>query len=209
MKEDGGRRRPGPDGEERMDVSDHEVISSEQVFDGRVVKLFLDRVRLPDGREATWERVAHPGAVGIVPLADGEVVMVRQYRHAVRGVLLEIPAGKLDSGQSPGETARRELAEEVGLGAGELTKLAEFYNSPGFSGEYFHLYLARDLSPTPGEPEPDEFLQVVRVGLDEAVAMVSTGRIRDAKTIIGLTLTRMFLGGQADAFRAGGGCDGA
>ncbi len=184
-----------------MDISDHEVLSSEQVFDGRVVKLYLDRVRLPDGREVTWERVAHPGAVGLVPLeADGRVVMVRQYRHAVRGVLLEIPAGKLDSGQTPEATARRELAEEVGLRAGELVKLAEFYNSPGFSGEYFHLYLARDLSRVEGRAEPDEFLEVVRLGLDEGLEMVSTGRIRDAKSIIGLALTRMYLKGEVEAF---------
>lgn len=192
-----------------MDVSDHEVLSSDRVFDGRVVKLYLDTVRLPDGREATWERVAHPGAVGMVPLTgEGEVVMVRQYRHAVGGVLLEIPAGKLDSGQTPEETARRELAEEVGMRAGELVKLAEFYNSPGFSGEYFHLYLARDLAPTDGEPEPDEFLEIVRVGLDRAIAMISTGQVIDAKSIIGLALTRMFLRGEAMSFGSAAG-DGA
>lgn len=87
-----------------MDIGDHEILASEQVFDGRVVKLFIDDVRLPDGRLVRWERVAHPGAVGIVPLLDDEtVLMVRQYRHAVGGVLLEIPAGKLDSGEPPGK----------------------------------------------------------------------------------------------------------
>jgi ADP-ribose pyrophosphatase len=180
-----------------MDIGDHEILASEELFNGRVVKLSIDEVRLPDGRTARWERVSHPGAVGIVPLLeDGRVVMVRQYRHAVGGVLLEIPAGKLDTGESPEDTARRELAEEVGLKAGEMLKLAEFYNSPGYSDEYFHLFLARELSPEPGEPEADEFLEVEKIPLEEAARMISNGEIRDAKSIIGISLA--FLGGSID-----------
>jgi ADP-ribose pyrophosphatase len=184
-----------------MDIGDHEILASEQVFDGRVVKLFIDDVRLPDGRKARWERVTHPGAVGIVPLLKDEtVLMVRQYRHAVGGVLLEIPAGKLDSPEPPWQTAHRELAEEVGKKAGEMIKLAEFYNSPGYADEYFHLYLARELSDEVGEPEPDEFLEVEPVPLGQALDMVSSGAIRDAKSIIGLTLTFLFLSGRTRAF---------
>jgi ADP-ribose pyrophosphatase len=184
-----------------MDISDHEILGSEPVFDGRVIKVFLDEVRLPDGRKATWERVAHPGAVGIVPLmTDGSVVMVRQYRHAVRGVLLEIPAGKLDTGEPPLATAQRELAEEAGLKAGEMIKLSEFYNSPGYSDECFHIYLARDLSEEQGESEPDEFLEVERVSLAGALEMVSSGDIRDAKSIIGLSLAFLFMSGDAKPF---------
>jgi ADP-ribose pyrophosphatase len=179
-----------------IDIGDHEVVSSEQAFDGRVVKVFLDDVRLPDGRHARWERVAHPGAVGIVPLMeDNTVLLVRQYRHAVRGVLLEIPAGKLDTGELPADTARRELAEEVGMKAGEMLQLAEFYNSPGYSDEYFHLYLARELEEEKGEPEPDEFLEIERLPLADALGMIPTGAIRDAKSIIGLSLAMMFLSG--------------
>lgn len=186
------------------EAKDHEVLASEQVFDGKVVKLFLDDVRLPDGRTARWERVSHPGAVGMVPLtAEGEVLMVRQYRHAVRGVLLEIPAGKLDRDEPPEDCARRELAEEVGMRAGELTKLAEFYNSPGFSDEYFHLYLARDLTPEHGEAEPDEFLEVERFRLDELLAMVASGELVDAKSILGVTLTHLLLAGKSAPFRGG------
>lgn len=180
-----------------MDIGDHEILASEVLFEGRVVGLSIDEVRLPDGRTARWEKVSHPGAVGIVPLLDdGRVVMVRQYRHAVRGVLLEIPAGKLDAGEAPEETARRELAEEVGLRAGEMRKLAEFFNSPGYSDEYFHLYLARELGPERGEPEADEFLEIEKIPLDEAVSMIASGKIRDAKSIIGITLA--FLGSADD-----------
>lgn len=184
-----------------MDIGDHEILSSEKAFDGRVVKVFLDDVRLPDGRSARWERVAHPGAVGIVPLhEDNTIVMVKQYRHAVRGVLLEIPAGKLDSGEPPLQTAQRELAEEVNLKAGGMIKLAEFYNSPGFSDEYFHLYLARELTEEEGESEPDEFLEVVRLTLSDAMGMISSGDIVDAKSIIGITLTHLFLTGGSRPF---------
>lgn len=184
-----------------MDIGDHKILASEKVFDGRVVKLFIDDVRLPDGRQARWERVAHPGAVGIVPLLDdATVLMVRQYRHAVGGVLLEIPAGKLDSPESPLETANRELAEEIGKKAGKMLKLAEFYNSPGYADEYFHLYLARELADEEGEPEPDEFLEVEAVSLGRALDMVSSGAIRDAKSIIGLTLTLLFLTGKTRPF---------
>ncbi len=185
-----------------LDIGDHEILSSEQAFDGRVVKVFLDDVRLPDGRKARWERVAHPGAVGIVPLLeDLTVLMVKQYRHAVGGVLLEIPAGKLDRDEPPWQTAHRELAEEVNMKAGEMLKLAEFYNSPGYSDEYFHLYLARGLTEEEGEPEPDEFLEVERVSLDGAIEMISSGAIVDAKSIIGLTLTHLLLNGETSLFR--------
>jgi len=187
------------------EVSDHEVVSSEQVFDGHVVKLFLDDVRLPDGRTVRWESVRHPGAVGMVPLRDdGRVLMVKQYRHAVRGVLLEIPAGKLDPGEEPVECARRELAEEVGMKAEETVPLAEFYNSPGYSDERFFLYLCTGLSATPGAPETDEFLDVVEVPLDDGLAMIADGRIRDAKSIIGLTLARALKRGETGPFGGAG-----
>ena len=183
------------------DRNGHEILSSEQVFAGRVIEVFVDSVMLPDGREASWERVAHPGAVGIVPvLADGTVLMVRQFRNAVGGELLEIPAGKLDNNEPPRRCAERELAEEVGMKAGELTKLAEFYNSPGFSDEYFHLYLARGLSPADGEKDADEFLEVERYGLDELLAMVSRAEITDAKSVIGIALAVMFANGEVGPF---------
>lgn len=187
------------------DVAAHEVLSTEQVFDGHVIRVYIDQVRMPDGRSAEWERVAHPGAVGMVPLTDdGEVIMVRQYRHAVRGVLLEIPAGKLDMGEAPLDCASRELAEEVGMKAAEMIPLAEFFNSPGYSDERFFLYLARGLSPEQAETEPDEFLQLVNVPLGSSLDLVSSGQIRDAKSIIGLTLARSLLAGQSRPFSGSG-----
>lgn len=184
-----------------MDINDHEVVASRQEFDGRVVKVFLDDVTLPDGRLARWERVAHPGAVGMVPLLpDGTVVLVRQYRNAVRGVLLEIPAGKLEAGESPVQTATRELAEEIGMKAESIVKLAEFYNSPGYSDEFFHLYLMRGLSRERGRTDPDEFLEVERLPIGTALKMVSSGEIVDAKSIIGLTLTFLMLSGEFAGF---------
>lgn len=180
------------------DITDHMTISSRKAFDGRIIEVFTDVVRLPDGRTANWERVKHPGAVGMVPLReDGRLVLVRQYRHPVGRALLEVPAGKLDAGEQPDECARRELAEEVGYRAGELLKLGEFFNSPGYSDEYFHIYLARSLEPCRASPEADEFLKVETVGIQEALGLVSSGGIRDAKTIIGVSLTRLFLLGEA------------
>lgn len=185
-------------------VDGHEILSTEQVFDGRVVSVYIDELSLPDGRRARWERVAHPGAVGMVPLqSDGTVLMVRQYRNAVGGELLEIPAGKLDPGEPPETCAARELAEEVGMRAGELTKLAGFYNSPGYSDEYFHLYLARDLRAAEGETDPDEFLEVEKHRLEELLEMVSLGAIADAKSIIGITLTVLFLKGEVAPLEGG------
>ena len=184
-----------------IDIGDHRTLSTEQVFDGKIVKVFVDDVRLPDGREARWERVIHPGAVGMVPLlSDGTIVLVRQYRHAVGKVLLEIPAGKLEEGEPPEVCARRELAEEVGYRAGELVKLAEFYNSPGYSDEFFHLFLARELEEGQAEAETDEFFQVEAVQLEEAFDMISTGEVRDAKTIIGITLTKLLMAGEGSGY---------
>jgi ADP-ribose pyrophosphatase len=186
------------------DVEAHEVLSTEQVFDGHVIKVFIDQVRLPDGRTATWERVAHPGAVGMVPLTDeDEVIMVRQYRHAVRGVILEIPAGKLDPGEPPLDCATRELAEEIGMKADEMVLLSEFYNSPGYSDERFFLFVARGLSPEEGQAEDDEFLELVIVPLASAADLISSGQIRDAKSIIGLTLATAYLDGRAKPFSGG------
>ncbi len=172
----------------------HETIERKTIFEGQVVRLYLDQVRLPNGKQAEREVVLHGGAVGIVPLdANGYVTLVRQYRHAPGEDLLEIPAGKLDPGEPPEECASRELIEEVGLAAGRLLKLSEFYTSPGFSNEVLHLYLALDLEKREAAPEEDEFLEVERMTLPEALSAVERLEIRDSKTVAGIALTSLWV----------------
>ncbi|HVE94265.1 MAG TPA: NUDIX hydrolase, partial [Acidimicrobiales bacterium] len=134
----------------------------------------------------------HPGAVSVVPLdSDGTVLLVRQYRAALDCGLLEIPAGKRDvAGEPPELTAHRELAEEVGRAAGRMDLLATFYNSPGFCDEHSYTYLARDLSEVPSDLQgvEEQAMTVERVALDDAIALIRSGEITDAKTIIGLTM---------------------
>lgn len=171
----------------------HELLHRRTVFEGKVVRLYVDRVRLPDGREAEREVVLHWGAVGMVPLdAEGRVILVRQYRHAPGEKLLEIPAGKLYPGEEPLQCAQRELLEEVGCRAGRWVKLASFYTSPGFSDEMLHLYLALELQEGEASPEEDEFLEVVRISLDRALMLVKEGEIKDSKTVAGLALAALY-----------------
>ncbi len=180
-----------------MEGHGHELLERRTVFEGKVVRLYLDRVRLPNGREAEREVVLHWGAVGMVPVdAEGNVILVRQYRHAPGEVLLEIPAGKLAPGEEPVSCAERELLEEVGIRAGEWVKLASFYTSPGFSDEMLHLYLALDLREGEASPEEDEFLEVERMPLEGALKLVRSGEVRDSKTVAGLALASLFLAGR-------------
>jgi ADP-ribose pyrophosphatase len=165
-----------------------EVVSSEDVFAGRVFSVSLDRVR-EGGGEYVREVVRHPGSSAVVALdADGAVVLVRQYRHPAVKYLLEIPAGSRERFEPPEECARRELEEELGYVAGRLELLTEFFVSPGFCEEKMWVYLASDLTETKPNPEDDEHLEIVRLDFARALAMIATGEIEDAKTIIGLLL---------------------
>ncbi|MDD3717120.1 MAG: NUDIX hydrolase [Actinomycetota bacterium] len=178
-------------------AGEHETLERKAVFEGQVVRLYLDKVRLPNGVEAEREVVLHRGAVAMVALDEDEgVFLVRQYRQAPGKELVEIPAGKLAEGEDPLECARRELMEEIGRDAGEWTQLATFYTSPGFSDEILHLYLARGLRPVEARPDEDEFLEIMHVTLAEALSMVSRGEIEDGKTIAGLSLTALLLRGE-------------
>jgi len=168
-------------------VNREPTIASRRVYDGRVVNLRIDTVRLDDGGTTQREIVEHRGSVAIVPLdADGHVLMVCQYRKPAERELLEIPAGTLEPGESPDHCAARELEEEVGHSPGRLLPLGHFYTSPGFCTEVIHLYLATELRPTTAHTEADEFIVIERLPLDEALRMVHRGEIRDAKTIVGL-----------------------
>ena len=160
-------------------------VRSERVFDGQIVRLRLSEYAREDGSTVRREVLDHHGAVAMVPVEDGHVLMVRQPREAVGEAMLEIPAGKLDhEGEDPLEAARRELAEEVGREAGTWRYLGGFYTAPAMLTEFIHLYLATDLRPSDVEPVPGEEIEVVRVPLGEVPALLD--RVRDAKTLIGL-----------------------
>jgi ADP-ribose pyrophosphatase len=167
------------------------IVSSEEIYSGRLLKLELLQVEGPDGRRRAREVVRHPGAVAIVPLLeeDGQrkVILVRQYRAPLDKELLEIPAGTLEPGESPLECAKRELSEETGYRARRWGKIAGFYTTPGFCDERLHIYLAWELEPI-GDNHPDdgEFLQIEKIPLEELEAMLKEGGLEDAKTLIGL-----------------------
>jgi ADP-ribose pyrophosphatase len=164
-----------------------DLVSSRRVYNGRVVSLRVDQVRLPSGRVTEREIVEHGGAVGIVAVDDdGQVLLVRQFRSALGTMLLEIPAGTLDPNEDVRACAFRELQEETGYAAREMRELYAFYSSPGFSNERISLFLATGLSEGAQRPETDEIIEVVKMPLDRVLEMVAAGEICDGKSILGL-----------------------
>jgi ADP-ribose pyrophosphatase len=163
------------------------LVSRREIHNGRVVKLSVDTVKLPNGKQLDLEFVAHPGASAIVPLhADDTVTLVRQYRYSAGGWIIEIPAGKLDNGEDPAVAAGRELVEECGLKAGKLESLGFIYATPGFCDEKIHLFLATELTETKQALEEDELLELKRVSLRDAVRMAVSGEIADGKSVSAL-----------------------
>lgn len=167
------------------------TVSTESIFQGRVISLQIDTVQLPDGTTATREIVKHPGAVAVLAVHEGRLLLVDQYRQAMGRCELEIPAGKLEPGEDPAEAAVRELQEETGYRCDQLTHLHSFYTSPGFADEIIHLYLAEQLSPGEMSPDADEFLEVQEVTLEEALDLIAEGRISDAKTILAVYIWQL------------------
>jgi ADP-ribose diphosphatase len=178
-----------------MDSSDcPQILDSKVIFQGRVFDVTVDTIR--EG-EKMYERevVHHPGSAVIVPIfEDGTIALVRQYRHPAVRYLLEAPAGTLIRGEVPEEGAARELEEELGFVAGRLEKLSEFFVSPGFCEEKMWVYLATELTETTQQLEDDEILNVIRIPFSQALSMITTGEIEDAKTIIGVMLTAPRIG---------------
>ena len=165
----------------------HTLNSRKEVYRGRIVNLLVDDITTDQGIRTIREVFQHPGGAGVVPvLPGGDVLLVRQFRYPMQEYLLEIPAGKIDHGEPPEQTATRELAEEVGYKAGRLTKIAECYSTPGFCDEKLHIYLAEDLTPVQATGDADEDLEIVRLSRSELQEQLKAGRIRDAKTIIGI-----------------------
>lgn len=176
-----------------MDLTEVKL-ESKRIFDGHIVHLDFDTVRLPDGKTATREVIRHNGAVAVVPLtADGKVVMVRQYRYPLARVTLEIPAGKLDVGEDPYSAALRELEEETGMRAASLQCIGKLHPSCAILDECITLYLARDLTYTAPNPDEDEFLLVEAIALDTLCDMVIDGSITDAKTQAAILKTAAIL----------------
>ncbi len=160
-----------------------------EIFNGRIVSLAIEEHCLPDGRLADFEMVRHPGGAAVLPLlSDGRVVLIRQYRPAGGGMVWEIPAGRLEPGESPENCVLRELQEEIGYRAGRIEKLGEMLTAVGFCDEVVHLYVARDLTPVERALEPDEYIEVVPVCLAEALRMLARGEIPDGKTQLSLLL---------------------
>jgi len=183
-----------------MDTSDRlhgelpKVIDSKSIYRGRIFEVTVDTVS--EG-EQTYARevVHHPGSAVIVPVFDdGTIALVRQYRHPAVRYLLEAPAGTLRRGEAPEEGAKRELEEELGVVSGRLEKLSEFFVSPGFCGEKMWVYLATELTETRQQLDEDEILAVVRIPFSQALSMITTGEIEDAKTIIGVMLAAPRIG---------------
>jgi len=171
-------------------------ISSRRVYSGRVISLDVDQVRFPNGTTGELEMIRHPGASAVVPLFDAgktdpDVLLIRQYRYAANGYLYEIPAGRLDPGESPEACAKRELQEETGYSTSQVQRLTTIYTTPGFTDEIIHIFVAEGLTDGVANPEPDEFVELQSIPLSRAIAMVCSGEIMDAKTALGLLLTHV------------------
>lgn len=172
-------------------------VSTRRIYDGRVLSLDVDTVRFPNGVTGELEMIRHPGASAVVPLLESpgepvKVLLIRQYRYAADGFLYEIPAGRLDAGETPEDCAHRELKEETGYTAGRMALLTAIYTTPGFTDEFIHLFLAEDLRPGQSAPEIDEILEVKAVPMSQALEMIQTGEIQDGKTISALLFAARF-----------------
>ena len=174
-------------------------IETKRIHSGRVINLDVDTVRFPDGSTGQLEMIRHPGAAAVVPFAsdprgkDPTVLLIEQYRYAANGSLIEIPAGRLNPGEDPAVCARRELLEEVGVTAGRLERLTTIWTTPGFTDERIHLFWASELTADKHAREPDEFIEVVTKPLSEALRLVQTGEIPDAKTALALLFVAGFI----------------
>lgn len=175
------------------DLTEHRI-STEQVFDGALLKVHRDAVRLPDGSAGAREYIRHPGAVAIVPLFDdGRVLLERQFRYPHGREFIELPAGKLEPGEPHLDTAKRELLEETGYLAQEWTRLGVIHTAIAYTDEAIELFLAKQLTRKERKLDQGEFLETFAVPFEEAVAMIRDGRITDAKSVSGLLWVRLFL----------------
>ena len=170
----------------KVDLTEKEL-SSKQLFSGRLLEVYIDKVLLPNGKTSTREWIDHPGAACIIPVfPNGKLGLIRQYRYAAKNEFIEFPAGKLDKGESPESCAKRELEEEIGYTAKSLTFLTNIHPAIGFCNEKIWIYLAEDLTKTSEKKDEDEFLELIQTTPEKATNMVKNGEITDVKTVIGL-----------------------
>jgi ADP-ribose pyrophosphatase len=171
-----------------------EVIQSNTIYRGRAFDIQQDQVVLPDGRITQLDTVYHPAAVTLVPVdSSGMMWFIRQYRHPTRLTLLELPAGVMEAGEEPVETAQREIQEEIGMAAGKLQDLGGFFLAPGYSTEYMHMFLATELYPSNLPGDENEFLSVEKIPCLHAIRLAQTGEIQDAKSLVAIFWARPFL----------------
>ena len=163
------------------------LLDRKSIYEGRVIQVSVDTVDLPNGVRLPLEIVRHPGGAAVVALDDRDrICMLRQYRHAAGGYIYELPAGKLEPGEPPESTARRELVEEAAVSGGHWESLGAYFSSPGVFTEVIHLYLATQLTPAFAAPDADELFEIEWWPLDQALARAASGELTDAKTIIGI-----------------------
>lgn len=166
---------------------EEKTLKSERIYEGKIINLRVDTVELPHKKYSKREIVEHPGAVSILALTkDEKIILVRQFRKPVEEFLLEVPAGKIESNEDPGDCAFRELKEETGYIAANIKKILEFYTTPGFCNEVMHLYLARNLQEGIANPDEDEYIEAVYLSLEEAMDKIKNGEIKDSKTIVAI-----------------------
>lgn len=174
------------------------LISTERRYQGRIIHLDVDTVEFPDGSTGQLEMIRHPGAAAVVPMLDDpaspdpRVLLLRQFRHAAESFIWEIPAGRLDPGETPEQCAHRELTEETGMRASRLTPLTTIYTTPGFTDERIHLFLASGLEEGAHRREPDEFMEVHPRPWSDVMKMVESGVVQDAKTLVALMFAGRF-----------------
>lgn len=167
-------------------------VASKRIHTGKVITLDVDTVRFPDGSTGELEMARHPGAAAVLPFVsdpkdpDPTILLIKQYRYAASGTLIEVPAGRLNAGEDPEACAKRELLEEVGVSAGRLERLTTIWTTPGFSDERIHLFWATELSAGTHAREPDEFIEVLPLTLSKALSLVRQGAICDAKTVVSI-----------------------
>jgi len=176
--------------------------SSKEVFNGKLLHVFYDEAHLPDGTVSTREWIKHPGASAIVPIFEnGDVMLIDQFRYPAKQIFMEVPAGKIDAGENPHQTAQRELIEETGLHAEELHYIGHFFPAIGYADEVIHMYVAMNLTSSDEATDDDEFVQKRRIPFSKAIELVHAGEINDGKTICCLLAAQNYLSRKGIEFK--------